>query len=85
MFPKADPTQAEVDTDGHFLLDNDSSFKVHPSGADAILEKEKAAGWLEWSPNRRALEDKYGPITQNRIEVTVKTKNGNQKLRLILT
>ena len=58
-------------------------FKEHQSGAEAILEKEQAAGWLEWSPNRSALEDKYGPITQNRIGVIAKMKNGSQKLRII--
>ena len=58
VFPLADPTHPEVDTDLHFWLENYSSFQDHQSGAEAILEKEKAAGWLEWSPNRSALEEK---------------------------
>ena len=83
VFPSADPIHAEVDTDLNFWLDNYATFTEHQAGAEEILEKERAAGWLEWSPTRMALEDKYGPITQSRIGVIAKTRQGVQKLRLI--
>ena len=83
VFPIADPTYTEVDTDLSFWLDNYSTFTEHQAGAEQILEKVKAAGWLEWSPRRKTLEDKYGPITQKRTGVIAKTKKGVQKLRLI--
>ena len=67
----------------HFWLDHYSSFTERQSRGEALQETEKAAGWLEWGPNRKALEDKYGPITHNKIGAILKTQNGNQKLRHI--
>ena len=60
-FPNADPVYPEVDTDLSFWLENYASFSDHQRGAEEILEKERAAGWLEWNRSRKFLEDKYGP------------------------
>ena len=83
VFPSADPVYPEVDTDLNFWLENYATFSEHQEGAEEILERERAAGWLEWSRSRKVLEDRYGPITQNRIGAIAKLKGGKQKLRLI--
>ena len=83
VFPHAVSDYPDVDTDLGFWLDNYSSFAEHQGGAEEILRKERAKGWLEWSSSRKALEAKYGPITQNRIGVIAKSKKGKLKLRLI--
>ena len=64
-------------------LNNSASFQEHRTGAEEILAKELASGWLEWSPTKGPLEKKYGQITQNRIGVFSKYKDNKQKLRLI--
>ena len=65
--------------------DTSGSTSTHTRQAPRQFGEGESRGGLEWSPNHKALEDKYGPITQNRIGVTAKTKMGNQGLRLILT
>ena len=45
-FPAAEQSQAEVDTDLHFWLDNYASYKDHQAGAEEILAKEQNKGRL---------------------------------------
>ena len=56
---------------------------MHQEGADAILQKERDQGWLEWASTEQELEARLGPVTYSRIGVVAKEKQGQPKLRLI--
>ena len=62
---------------------NYSSYLEFKHEADATLESEKQAGWLEWAPDLASLEQKHGPTFRSRIGVIAKEKQGRRKIRLV--
>ena len=62
---------------------NDLSFDEHRVGAEAIIERERSAGWMDWRATAAELEAAHGAVTYSRIGVIAKVKDGAQKLRLI--
>ena len=59
------------------------SYEENVELADAELRRELEAGFLEWSPNREALEDKVGVLRPAKVATIVKTKGDSVKVRLI--
>ena len=62
---------------------NYASYAEHPEGAEQLLEKERAKGWMDWHATEQELEQAYGSVTYSRIGVISKIKGSAQKLRLI--
>ena len=83
VFPSKMTGELEEWTELHYALGNYSSYSEYKTEADALLEKERAAGWLDWAPTLATLERKHGPIHRSKIGVIAKLKGGRRKIRLI--
>ena len=83
IFPVVEPKQASDEMDTCAQCHNYASFAEHREGAEALLHREKAAGWLELFSTEAEAEAKYGKVVCSRIGVVEKWKHGEQKLRLI--
>ena len=75
VFPPATYTAAEDALDRWSAPTNYLSFDEHRVGAEAIIERERSAGWLDWRATAAELEAAHGAVTYSRIGVIAKSPN----------
>ena len=63
---------------------NYRSYEEHQEGAEQLLRKEEAAGWMQWHETKEKLDRACGgPATLSKIGALAKTQGDRVKLRRI--
>ena len=63
VFPSKVSGEPEEENELHYALGNYASYSEYKSDADAMLEKERAAGWLDWALSLRQSSGNTGRST----------------------
>ena len=89
IFPTLSPQEAEQAA-RHYapislspVFDNYASYTEYREQADAELDREVHAGFVQMYPTKAALVQGVGPCILSKVGVLVKTKNAKAKVRLI--